>query len=58
MDTEKEIIYKEVVVTLSKEEIDSPLTIVIKLIVQNTEGESVDYVITYPKDNQEVPPIG
>lgn len=57
MDTE-EIIYKEVVVALSKEEIDSPLTIVTKLIVQDTEGESVDYVITYPKDNQKEPPTG
>ena len=43
-------IIKSATITLSKEEIESPDPIVIKLNIQDYEGESVTYTITYPKD--------
>jgi hypothetical protein len=42
-------ILKTAKIILSKEEIDSPDPIVIKLTVDNEEGEGVTYTIKYPK---------
>lgn len=44
------MITKEVTVTLTKEEVDSPEPIEIKLNVTDDSGEVVTYTITYPKE--------